>query len=362
MGAFNMRIGIILHPYGEDKPAGLARTIFEVVCGMLTVDRENEYVIFLKKEPHTRPRFAGTNWRIEILGDGYFWLNRLKDRTPCDAYLFNTPVLPILWKPNRAVVLALDFAYYYFPPKGVTARILNWATFWYHKRSLHRADSIIAISEATKTDTIKLFGIPAERVHVVLCGYKNVCAASEVALDLPEKFFLYVGVLKERKNVLNVVRAFSEFVRGHPAFKLIIGGKAEGAYAEEVRRYIDEEGIGREVVFVGHLNDGELSYLYKKAFALVFPSFIEGFGYPVLEAMSCGLPVITSDISSLPEIAQDAALLVNPYNPVAITSAMERMISDPKLREALIEKGRIQARKFSWERTAKLYLESLKRL
>ena len=226
-----MRIGIILHPYGEDKPAGLSRTIFELVNGMLAVDRENEYIIFLKKEPKIRPQFAGINWRVEILGEGYFWLNHLRRMVPCDVYLFNTPVLPLFWKPKRAAILALDFAYYYFPPKGIKARVLNWMTFWYHRWSLHRTDSIIAISEATKVDMVKLFGISSSRIQVVLCGYKNVCATAEVALDLPEHFFLYVGVLKERKNVLNVVRAFGEFERDHPTFKLVIGGRAEGVYA-----------------------------------------------------------------------------------------------------------------------------------
>lgn len=349
-----MTIGIILHPHGEDKPAGLARTIFEFVNGMLAVDRANEYIIFLKQEPRVRPQFAGTNWHVEILGEGYFWLNRLKERTQCDIYLFNTPVLPLFWKPNRAAVLALDFAYYYFPQKGTRARVLNRLTFWYHKRSLHRADSIIAISEATKADTVKLFGIAPDRIRVVLCGYKNVCAALETALELPERFFLYVGVLKERKNVLNVVRAFREFVRSHSTFKLVIGGKAEGSYADQVRRYIDQEGIGREVMFVGHLNDGQLSYLYKKAFALVFPSFIEGFGYPVLEAMSCGLPVITSKTTSLGEICQNnSALLADPASIIELTVAMATLAENETVRKELIKNGRAQAERFSWEKAGR---------
>ena len=358
-----MKIGIILHPYGEDKPAGLARTIFEFVNGMLAHDRTNDYIIFLKQEPKVRPQFAGANWRIEILGHGYFWLNRLKKRTQCDVYLFNTPVLPIFWKPKKSMVLALDFAYYYFPPAGIEARILNRLTFWYHKKSLHRADGIVAISEATKRDTVKLFDIPPQRIQVVLCGYKNVCAASEVPVALPEKFFLYVGVLKERKNVLNVVRAFRACVRSHPAFALVIGGKAEGAYADQVRRYIDEEGIGREVIFVGHLNDGQLSYLYKKAFALVFPSFIEGFGYPVLEAMSCGLPVITSKTTSLGEICQNnSALLADPASIIELTQAMTTLAENETVRKELIKNGRAQAERFSWEKAGRELIEILTRV
>ena len=349
-----MKIGIILHPYGEDKPAGLSRTIFELAKGMIETDTANEYIVFLKKKPRILPSFPGNNWKIEILGDNLLWLNRLKRATQCDTYLFNTPVLPLFWKPKRSIVLALDFAYYYFPPKGIKGRLLNMFTFWYHGRSLRRADGIVAISKATKKDVMELFHIPEQDIHVVLCGFKNVCAVPETPIQLPEKFFLFVGVMKQRKNVFNVVRAFREFYPSHKDYSFVLGGKAEGAYVEEMKSYIAQEGIEDNVHFIGHLNDGELSHVYRKAFALVFASFIEGFGYPVLEAMACGLPVITSKFTSLSEICQNgSALLVDPAKPEEITNAMEQIAAHRDIREELMRNGREQSKKFSWEKAGR---------
>ena len=355
-----MKIGIVLHPYGEDQPAGLARTIFELTKGMLAVDSENEYVIFLKHKPRVMPELPGVNWKVYILGEGLMWLRRLKKGPVCDVTVFNTPVLPLFYKPKNAVVLALDFAYYYFPPAGFKARMLNWFTFWYHKRSLGRADSIVAISEATKKDMVHLFGIAPEKIHVVLCGFKDVCKITEKEIRLPEKFFLFVGVMKERKNVFNVVRAFAAISKKYSEYMLVLGGRAEGAYVEEMKRYIREQGIESRVQFIGHLNDGELSYVYRRAYALVFASFIEGFGYPVLEAMACGTPVVTSQSTSLGEICQNnSALLVDPARVDEIAGAMERMITQPNLREELIRNGREQAKKFSWEKAGREMVEIL---
>lgn len=349
-----MKIGIILHPYGEDQPAGLARTIFELTKGMLTVDRENEYVIFLKHVPRVMPEFPGTNWKIHVLGGGLLWLDRLRTASACDVIIFNTPVLPFFYKPKRSIILALDFAYYYFPPRGLKATLINKLTFWYHGYSLRRVDFIVAISEATKRDTIKLFGIAAEKISVVLCGFKNICALPEQTIKLPEKFFLFVGVMKERKNVFNVVRAFRAICEKFPDYMLILGGRAEGEYVKDLKQYIETEKIQARVRFIGHLNDGQLSYMYKRAHALVFASFIEGFGYPVLEAMACGTPVITSKFSSLGEICQnDSALLVDPLSVQELASAMERLAEDKNLAQKLIHSGRLQAAQFSWEKAGK---------
>ena len=348
-----MKIGIVLHPYGEDRPAGLARTIFELVQGMIAEDRENDYIIFLKNKPRVLPEFPGKNWHIEILGSGYLWLDRLKHATCAEVYIFNTPVLPLFWRPPKSIALALDFAYLDFPPRGFFGRILNNITYRYHRRSLWRADRIVAISEATKRETVRIFGVPKEKIDVVLCGFKRVCAVPEVPLVLPERFFLFVGIVKERKNVFNFVRGFNAFQKKHSGYRLIIAGNAVGPYADMIREYITAENLEEKIIFLGHMNDGQLSYVYRRAAALVFPSFIEGFGYPVLEGMDCGIPVITSDQSSLAEVGGDAALLIDPYNPEAITRAMARITDEPGVREELIKKGHERTKQFSWHKAGR---------
>lgn len=354
-----MKIGVVLHPYGEDKPAGLARGIFEFTAGMLRNDIENEYTIFLKKQPRILPQLPGENWRIEILGDSYFWLNRIRTKQKQDVYLFNTPILPFFWKPANAFVLCWDYGYRVLPVNTLRERMRNAFVFLYQRSSLRRADGIIAVSEATKQETMRLFGIAEDKICVVHCGYKHVCDAAEIPVAIPKTFFLFVGIIKERKNVFNMVRAFNLFQRNHPNFHFIIGGNATGEYADVIRAYIHKEGLGDKVIFIGHLNDGQLSYIYRRAQALMFPTLVEGFGFPVLEAIDCGIPVITSNQSSMPEVGGDAVLLVDPYSQKVIAHAMTRIADEPGLRDSLIRKGIEQKGKFSWDKAGREILEAI---
>lgn len=369
-----MKIGVILHPYGEEKPAGLARGIFEFTRAMIANDADNDYIIFVKEKPRVMPDFPGKRWRLEVLGEGILWLRRLKKKPQADVYLFNTPVLPLFYKPRRAVILAWDYGYLMFPADSLRDAMKKRIVFWYQRWSFRRADHVIAVSEATRRETVRLFGVPKEKISVAHCGYKKVCDAAETPVALQEKYFLFIGVVKERKNVFNIVRAFRIFHESqnnrtlhtycpieqhvcshvsHPDHHLVIGGNATGAYADAIRAYIAKEGIGDRVHFIGHLNDGQLSYVYRRAEALVFPSFVEGFGYPVLEAMDCGIPVITSNQSSLAEIGGKAAILVDPHNPQQIAAAMTRITDEQGLRDALIKKGAAWKQNFSWDKAGK---------
>lgn len=357
-----MIIGIVLHPYGEDKPAGLARTIFEFTKALIANDPRNEYIIFLKKEPRVAPDLPGKNWRLVVLGEGLLWLERLRRAPRADIYVFNTPVMPLWWRPRRAVVLALDFAYKYFPPDDFRGRIRNHLMELYHRRSLRRADRIITMSEATKHDVIRFFHISPSKIQAVHWGFKQICNVAAETVDVPADFFLFVGVMKERKNVLNVVKGFRTFARHHTKSRhaLVLCGKGEGAYVRRLKDYIRDEGIANRVIFPGYLTEGQVAYLYRHATALVFPSFVEGFGFPVLEAMDCGTPVITSDRSSLAELgAGGAALLVDPYQPERIAEAMALLVDDKNMREDLIRRGSARAARFLWDQRAPHFIHAI---
>jgi glycosyltransferase involved in cell wall biosynthesis len=354
-----MKIGIILHPYDEDRPAGLARTIFEYTKGMLEVDHENDYVIFVKKEPRQAPDLPGKNWRLESLGGGRLWLERLRSATPVDVCVFNTPIVPFFYRPKRSVVIALDFAYWTFGWNGFRQSLNTILTYAYHWFSLRRADHIVAISEATKRETVRLFGVDRRRISVARCGYKPMCALPEAPVTLPERFFLYVGVFKERKNVVRLVEAFSLFASKNQDVFLVLAGNARGAYGDRVRALVRTLGIGERVVFVDFPTDEQLSYIYRRPVAVVFPSLIEGFGYPVLEGMDCGVPVITSNQSSLSEVGGDAAVLVDPFDQRAIAEAMRRLATDRGMREDLIRKGHERTKQFSWQKAGRDVLDIL---
>jgi len=143
---------------------------------------------------------------------------------------------------------------------------------------------------------------------------------------------------------------------------VLAGNPAHGEYYDAILHFIKEKKLEKNVLFIGHLNDKELSYVYGHAEALVFPTLIEGFGYPVLEAMDCGVPVITSDQSSLKEIGGDAALLVNPYNPDEIAGAMRKLIEKPDLRQKLVQKGITQSERFSWHKAGRELLTLAEKL
>ncbi len=349
-----MKIGIILHPYGEDKPAGLSRIIFELTREMIQRDSRNEYIIFLKHRPNVLPVFSGNNWKIEIIGNSFFWLDRLRKYSRADIYIFNTPALPFFSKPGLSIVLALDFAYWYFRPKGIRGFLQTRMTYWYHRISLAKADYVVTISDATKNDLHALFPIEKKQVKTIYFGFRPVASIPEKLVSgIPKNFFLFTGVWKERKNITGVVCAFELFAKKFPDAALVLVGKNEGEYAEKIRQHILNSGLREKIKILGFVSDAELSYLYRHATALLFPSFIEGFGFPLLEAMDAGLPVITSNCSSLAEIAGDAAILINPHNPAEIAEAMGRLYTDEALRIGLREKGMVRVCEFSWDRTVK---------
>lgn len=356
-----MTVGIILHPYGEDKPGGLARTIFEWTKALLEIDKENEYIIFLKKEPKTNLDLPGKNWKLEILGQRFFWKNRLRKAAKADVYIFQTPVLPLFYKPKNSIIITQDYPYKYIKPKSLKERIKNTLIYLYHRYSLRRADLIIAVSRSSKDDTVKFFKVPEEKVKIVYMGYKKICSLPEIKLPLPEKFFLFVGVIKARKNFLNIVKAFEIFKKEKQNdYKLVIGGKSEGVYFESVKKYIKERHLENDVIFLGYLNDGQLSYLYRRAIALVFPSIVESFGFPSLEAMDCGTPVITTKYQGPSEIVRDAGMLIDPCNINEISRAMREMAEDASLRQQLVKKGIERARDFSWQKSAEGLLREIK--
>lgn len=411
-----MKIGIILHPYGEQKSAGLAEYIFELTKNLIANDQTNEYLIFLKPLDKARgriklPEFHSDNWRVVSLGFGRWWRELGLFFAPrADLYIFNTPMMPLFFKPKKSIVIALDFAYLYFQPAPLRQGF-GWASnkilFWLNGFSMRRADLVIAISEATKKDVVKFFGIDEKKIKVIYPGFRDlnkiycsneiennnqdvfstsplICRASSKNVycsshayrqageienksleptcnGLVEPYFLFVGVIKERKNVFNIVSAFIELKKKYNLpHKLIIAGKGGGSYLDKINELIKKEVLENEIIFTGYVSDERLVGLYKGAEALVFPSLVEGFGFPVLEAMGVGVPVITSKTSSLSEVAGEAALLVDPYSISEIAEAMHKIASDGNLRRDLISRGLERIKYFSWQQTAEKFLKEIK--
>ena len=223
---------------------------------------------------------------------------------------------------------------------------------------IRRAVALIAVSETTKRDLCAHLGVAEERVFVVYAGVDHaVFRPLGVPPPLPDPYVLFVGSEHPRKNVATVLRAFASLKRDarFAELKLLKVGRAGGGGKFRVRTLaaLGELGLERDVVFREDISDEELAASYSNAVCLVLPSLYEGFGLPPLEAMACGCPVVVSTAGSLPEIAGDAALLVDPRDTGGLANAVRRIIGEEGTRKELIERGLRRAGEFSWERAAR---------
>lgn len=290
-------------------------------------------------------------WWFEISVAG--WLKRVQPN------LFLSPDCFSCLNTQVPQVLVLhDLAYEHFDDQ------FPWLTKRYFKyfipRFTHHVNRIATVSEFTKADIISLYSVDETKIDVVYNGAKEVYRPLSVSgqqdvknrLTGGKNYFVYVGSIHPRKNIVRLLLAFEKFKTATDSdfCLLLVGRKAWDFKAvEEVYAQMKHRG---DVKFLGHIPPQELGQIVGASFAMVYVSLFEGFGIPIVEAMNCGVPVITSNISSMPEVAGQAALLVNPYSIDEIATAMQQLQSQPELRNALIQAGNLQVQKFSWELTA----------
>jgi glycosyltransferase involved in cell wall biosynthesis len=281
------------------------------------------------------------------------------------AALYHSPYYLMPYLPGVPAVLTcydmipLLYPAYFTPVQRLIYRLA-------HSLAFRAVAVILAVSQSTKADIVRHFGLdprrivvtpPAADVHFCPQPAGRVAAVRR-KYALPPAYVLYLGSNKPHKNLVRLINSKSQTLApavtsaGVANFKLVIAGHWEERYGEAKRR-VEELGLGEEVIFVGAVDEEDLPALYSGAALFVFPSEYEGFGLPALEAMACGSPVVCSNTSSLPEVAGEAALLVDPTDVDALAAATGRVLADVGLRQAMREKGLAQAARFSWERTAR---------
>jgi glycosyltransferase involved in cell wall biosynthesis len=283
--------------------------------------------------------------------------------------VLHSPALtgPLATRAANVVVVA-DTTWITVPDlgKGQAATVRLWQAIV--PQVARRADRVVAISSASASDIERLLGVPRERIDVVPLGYGTPPRVQPTPADELRSrlalgdgpIVLNVAMQKVHKNQRALVRALPAVREAVPGTQLVLPGAAT-PYEEELRAEAARHGIGEAVVFPGYVDDADLEGLYAAASAFVFPSLNEGFGMPVLEAMGRGVPVVTSSVSSLPEVAGDAALLVDPTSVDEIAGATARVLTDAALRERLVASGRRRPAAFTWERAAEGTLESWRR-
>lgn len=364
-----MRIGFHAKVLSQKKLTGIGYYTYNLLKQLLVLDKENEYLLFSSK-----PNLHSLTGAKEICKSaplglnfsyfGYPWSARA---FACDLHVFPTEMIPFGLK-SPSIITIFDLFYLIYPPEirskiPLKANMQQWLAKKIH---LKRAEKIIAISEDTKKTIIEVAGISPNKIHVVYPGYdpdlfypssaQNIQAV-QTKYGISKPYFVNVSsVWWERKNLCRLIQAFADLKKNGFDCQLVIAGK-RGPSLPEMQKMIEKFSLQQEIKLLEYVSLSDMPHLLSGAIALVFPSLHEGFGLPIVEAMGCGCPVITANVSAMPEAGGDAALYVNPLDCSGITQAMEKMANNPFLRGSLIKQGIARAASFTWQSSAKKNLE-----
>lgn len=355
-----MRIAVDASRTTVARVTGTEHYAIELIRALLRMNSGHHWLLYFREAPPPDLFPASSNVEYRIIPQRRVWTHTrfaaalLRDKP--DVTFVPAHSLPLVM-PGRAVVTVHDLGFRFFPKAHPwwPRLYLNLST----RASARRADVVLVDSRATGHDLVAEFGIDSAKMRVVYPGVEappvGDIAATRQKYGLPERYFLFLGTLQPRKNIARIAQAYARWRAAHPnddAALVLAGGKGwlyDPAWTAGI------EGV----IMPGYVDDADKGALYAGALALVFPSLYEGFGFPVIEAMHCGTPVICSNTSSLPELAGDAALMVNPLDVDAIAAAMGQLSVDAVLRDSLRAKGYAQAAQFTWAAAAQATLAAL---
>jgi len=377
----HMRIGIdaqtILNPEMGDA-AGLGHYTYQLIRYLLKTDKENEYFLFFsyrvrKKDIRKLEKFGSPNVKIrtfpfscykrflplvysEMLASSFFLRDNL------DVLHVPGGRVPLTYK-RKLVVTAHNLAIKKFPELFSRRELIR---FKIKPPAYNKADMTIAISESAKKDLISDFGVNEDRIKVVYNAFDEKFFKDATLTKIQEakdkyrikgEYILFMNTIKPLNNLARLIEAFSKLqliLKGkkpNSNYKLVLAGKS-GWMSYEIKQIAKDFGLKNKVIFPGYIEPQDLNALFAGADVFVSVPVYEEFGSPVLEAMACGTPVICSDVSSLPEITNGAAQMVNPYDIDGIKNAILKVLDDDRLREEMKKKGLEQAKKFHWRKTA----------
>ena len=357
--------------------AGIGRYTRELVQALVRLDSKPSYCLFSARAPKLTvvadplPEAPNVEYRETWLSEK--WLYRMwyrlhlpisVQRFTGEIDVFHSPdfVLPPVGDiPSVLTIHDLSFIHY---PEAFTPSLLKYLNNVVPS-SVARVNHVLADSLATKIDLINIWQVPNEKVTVVYSGVNSSFrpVTDKERIDLLRKkyelgdnpYILSVGTLQPRKNYEMLIRAFEPVADSYDHQLIIAGG--HGWMYEQIQKEIDQQGLGQRIRLIGFVDDQDLPALYSQASLFVFPSLYEGFGIPVLEAMACGVPAISSDSSSLPEVAGDAGLLISPVNQELWSESIIQLLNDSARRTKMVAAGYLQARKFSWRKAAEQVLD-----
>ncbi len=372
-----MRIGINARFLLSGKLEGIGGYTFEIVKEMVAQHPEDEFIFFFDR-PYAQEFIVGKNVTPVVLYPParhailwYLWFEwaipyGLK-KYKCDVFFTPDNYASLRTNVPTAMVIH-DIAYKHFP-EGMTK--INVAYFYFFtKRFFTKVKKIITVSEAVRQDVLQHFPISEHKIVVNGNGCRPIFkplneAQKETVREKHSEgqpYFFYVGAVHPRKNIHRLIAAFDNFKeKNKTPHKLLIAGRFAWQTGE-VRSAYENAAYKNDIIFLKYIDNQTLAEVMASAFALTYLSVFEGFGVPLLEAMYCDVPVITSNVTSMPEVVGDAGLCVSPYNVQEISDAMTELYKNPDLVKQCIEKGRVQRQQFTWKRFAEEVYQVLKSL
>lgn len=353
-----MRIGVDASRAFTPRRTGPENFSYQLLCSLAKLDRRNQYFLY-SPYPYPGSEKFPPNFHLRHLPFPFLWtkirfsLTMLRDRDQLDLLLVPAHSSPY-FGPAKKIICLHGLEYEFFPQ--AYSRFNRWYLRRTTKQSLKQAAKIITDSQNSKKDFIKIYQADPQKIEVISPGV-NPFPTSKNHSFFKTPYFLFVGRLESRKNLVQLIKIFADLKKNlHLPHKLVLAGK-KGFGFDKIIQAIAQRELRSEVILPGYIPDEKLARLYQHADIFFYPSLYEGFGFPPLEAMSAGIPVVAANSSSIPEIVGEAALLVDPNNSSEAVIAATNLIQDQSLRQNLIRRGRKRVKDFSWLKTAKKYLD-----
>ncbi len=369
-----MKIAINTRLLLKDEIDGIGQFTLESLKHIVTKHPEHEFVFVFDRNPHPdfifakniTPKVISPQARHPLLYKIWYQysLHRLLKRINADVFVGTDGMIPLKTRTKTLnVIHDLNFEHH---PEHLPNSLRKFYCK-YFPQFAKRATRIATVSEFSKTDIVSTYGINPNKIDVVYNGsnhnFKPINETEKAAIQTEysesKPYFLFVGTLHPRKNVDNLLKAFNAFKQASNSdFKLVIAGKKMWwtSQMEDTFSGLEHK---NDILFLGRVKEEDLYKITAAAYALTYVPVFEGFGIPLVEAMSCGVPVITSNVTSMPEVVEDAGILVNPSAVLEITKAMEDLVNYSSLRTTLAQKSLEQAKKFSWAKTGDLLWQSI---
>lgn len=380
-----LKIGVDVRCLGEGKRTGVEEYAIQMLTNLFESDQKNKYILFansfreggadldqfLRYKNVVIRRFKIPSKLLNFLF-WYFGFPKL-DRALGGLDIFFMPNINFvaLSKGVKLVLTVHDLSFEHMPEMFSVKRRL-WHAFINPKRLCKRADAIVAVSDSTKEDVIEKYGVPAEKVFRIYSGvgdeYQKIDRNDSRLVEikekykLPFKFIFFLGTIEPRKNIPALVRAFDRLkdldLAGSYKLKLVISG-SRGWKSRQTVEAMKNSRYSNDIIFISNVPNEDKNAIYNLSTIFVYPSFLEGFGFPVLEAMRCAVPVVASNVSSLPELVGAEGILIDPEKPDEVFMALKSLLENKDLNIYFRERGWRKSFVFSWKKTVAEFLNLL---